>query len=109
MRPVMLVNGQQLPRGNVDQISYVCIVCYGIHWFKNTLDSRTVLGIALRKSNGMGGHYFMSLATDKYIHSNKWVEFPITNQVITKIHEYAKQDDQSYIRYEPFPLEYEGD
>ena len=38
----------------------------------------------------------MSLATDKCIHSNEWVEFPITNQVITKIYEYAKQDDRSH-------------
>ena len=37
------------------------------------MESRTIPAIALRESNGVGGHYFMSLESGRPIHANKWI------------------------------------
>ena len=58
----------------------------------NTPKSRSVGAIALRPKNSRGSYYFMSLATGKQIHSNNWVELPITQAVIDRVEYLATQE-----------------
>ena len=58
----------------------------------NTLENRTIPAIALWESNNNGGHYFMSLKTDKRIHCNKWVEMTITHHQVNRVHEIAEME-----------------
>ena len=55
--PSTIVEGRDKPRGDIDRIPYgaYALVYSGT---KNNMDSRTVPAIALRESNGVGGHYF---------------------------------------------------
>ena len=61
---------------------------------KNNLKARSVPVIALSESNDNGGHYFMSLFMGKRIHSYKWTELPITDEVITQVEALARTENQ---------------
>ena len=91
----MIVEGMQNPRYNVSRIAYgtYALVYIGT---TNTLDSRAVPAFALRESNNNGGHYFMSLKTDKRIHSNKWVEMSTTELQVNRVHELADIEGCDY-------------
>lgn len=59
----------------------------------NTLDARSVSAIALNSSNQHGGYYFMSLYSDRRIHSYEWKELPIDKEVINRVEELATEED----------------
>ena len=61
---------------------------------KNNMMSRSTPAIALKRSNDYGGHFFMSLDTGQEIHGSKWVEKPINEQVIARVHELAIRENQ---------------
>ena len=74
----------------------------------NTQKSRSVGAIALRPKNLHGSYYFMSLKTGRQIHSNNWIELPITQQVITHVEAIAKAegmppliDGELFFEWEP--------
>ena len=79
--PMTIVEGKSIPRGDINRIPYGAYAEVYVGT-KNTLDSRTVPGIALRESNGVGGHYFMSLESGRRLHSNKWVRMDISQDII---------------------------
>ena len=92
MSPATIVEGRQNPRDDIPRIPFgtYALVYTGT---TNTLDGRSTPCIALRESNNNGGHYFISLETGRRIHSNKWVEMPITNTQINRVHELASSSD----------------
>ena len=58
------------------------------------MTSRSVPAIALQESNDFGGFYFMSLETGKRIHSNKWSQLPIREDVVEKVQHLANFENQ---------------
>lgn len=60
----------------------------------NTMYKRSIPAIALRPSNNQGGYYFMSLNTGRQIHSYQWIELPIMEHVIQRVHFMAKKQNQ---------------
>ena len=63
----------------------------------NNMKSRAVPGVALRRSNNAGGHYFMSLYSGKRIHGYKWKELPIDDYVVSRVEELAEAEKQPII------------
>ena len=61
---------------------------------RNDMTSRSVPAIALQESNNFGGFYFMSLETGKRIHSNKWSQLPIREDVVKKVQHLADLENQ---------------
>ena len=60
----------------------------------NSMKSRTLPAIALKPSNEHGGYYFMSLVSGKRLHSYQWVEAPIPQEIIDRVHELAIKEKQ---------------
>ena len=60
----------------------------------NSMKSRAVPAIALRRSNNAGGHYFTSLHTGKIIRGYKWQELPLDEHVIERVEAMAEQEEQ---------------
>ena len=60
----------------------------------NNMKSRAVLGIALRRSNSAGGHYFMSLHSGKRIHGYNWDELPLDEYVTERVESLAAEQEQ---------------
>ena len=60
----------------------------------NNMKSRAVPGIALRRSNNAGGHYFMSLHSGKRIHGYSWDELPIDESVVERVESLAEEQGQ---------------
>ena len=58
------------------------------------MEARSIPAIALRESNDFGGDYFMSLILGKRFHSREWDKLPIRDEIIEKVHELAKKDNQ---------------
>ena len=58
----------------------------------NTQHSRSVGVVALNPSNEKGGYYFMSLRNGRKLHGLVWSEFPITEEVISRVEELVKKD-----------------
>jgi len=57
--------------------------------------SRYIRAIALYPSpSGHGSWYFMSLLSGKRIHRNSWVKLPATEDVIQRVNELAKEQNQ---------------
>ena len=53
----------------------------------NSLEPRTSGAIALRPyGNKQGGHYFLSLHTEKRILRNNWTELPMPNNIVDAVH-----------------------
>ena len=63
----------------------------------NNMKSRAVPGIALRRSNSAGGHYFMSLHSGKRIHGYNWDELPIDDYVIERVEALAMEQGQPLV------------
>ena len=63
----------------------------------NDMKSRAVHAIALRRSNGARGHYFMSLYPGKRIHGYSWDQLPIDGYVIERVESLAKDQGQPII------------
>ena len=92
MSPSTIVQG--LPKPNM---KYKRIV-YGSHALvyagtNNRLDARCIPAIALNSSNEHGGHYFMSLYSGKKLHSYKWEETPIDEEIINRVEELAEEEN----------------
>ena len=51
----------------------------------NYTNRRSILSIVLRKSNGRGGHSFVSLYTGKRLHSYESTELPIDKNFIEQV------------------------
>lgn len=58
------------------------------------MKARSVSGISLAPFNQWGGHYFMSLVSGKKIHGYKWIELPMGEDVITRVHKLAINEEQ---------------
>ena len=48
---------------------------------------RTVGEISIRSENEQGGYYFMSIDTDRKIHSYIWTELPINEQATQRVYD----------------------
>jgi len=58
----------------------------------NSMASRTVGAIALRPTeNAQGSHYFLSLATGRHIFRQRWMELPMPQDVIDRVHTLAQR------------------
>ena len=64
----------------------------------NNMKSRAVPGIALRRSNSSGGHYYMSLHSGKGIHGFIWDELPIDEYAIERVESLAAEQGQPLMR-----------
>ena len=94
MSPATIVEGK--PKVDFDQ-KRLPYGAYAQVWIgtKNNMTERAVPGIALRASNTKGGFYFMSLYTGKRINSYVWNELPISDKIVERIREMAKEQKQS--------------
>ena len=72
------------------------------------INRRSIPIISLRESNEDVGHFFMSMYTVKYIHSNDWVESHIDDEVVKRVEELAKIEKQptfdQYTMFEWAPI-----
>ena len=59
---------------------------------------RAVSVIALKVSNNAGGHYFMSLNSDRIIHGFKLKELSIDEHVIQRVKALAEEEEKHVIR-----------
>ena len=84
-KPKIDLNQKTLPYGAYAQV-----------WIgtKNNMTERAVPGIALKASNSDGSFYFMSLYTGKRIDSYVWEELPVSDEIIERVREIAKQQKQ---------------
>ena len=64
----------------------------------NTPKARNVGAIALYQADENGSWYFMSLETGKRLHSNNWIEVPISDDVIRRVNELGLQEGQTDMR-----------
>jgi hypothetical protein len=59
----------------------------------NSMATRTTGAIALRPTgNAQGGYYFLSLSSGRRLNRNHWTELPMPQEVITRVHDLARQD-----------------
>ena len=64
----------------------------------NTPKARTVVGIALYQADENGSWYFMSLETGERLHSNNWIELPISDDIIRRVNEMGLHEGQADMR-----------
>ena len=97
-----VVEGKNTPDLSMQRIRFGA---YAIVFLKitHTMKHRSVPGIALEYSNNHGVHYFMSLYMGKRINSNQWKELPITEEVIERVGELGKLQDQP-VMVDGFPV-----
>ena len=93
MSPSTIVEGK--PKLDL-QKKMICFGSYAIVYTDTTNDSkaRGEPGIALRKSNNAGGHYFMSLYSGRRIHGYSWDELPVDDYVIERVENLAEEQEQ---------------
>ena len=96
MSPAMIVEGKPKIDLNQKRLPYGA---YAQVWIgtKNNMTERAVPGIALKASNSKGGFYFMSLYTGRRINSYVWEVLPISDEIIERVGEIAKQQKQPKI------------
>lgn len=92
--PAAIVTGRGAPDFKYNNIVFgsYAMVHLGTN---NTMKPRSVPGIALGPSNEWGGQFFMSLFSGKRLHSYKYTELPIDDEVIRRVDELAKKEDQA--------------
>jgi hypothetical protein len=92
MSPSTIVQGKPNPDMNPKRIVHgsYAMVYIGT---KNNMTCRSMPAIALNPSNMHGGHYFMSLYSGKRLHSYKWDELPIDDDVINRVEELGDIED----------------
>ena len=60
----------------------------------NSMATRTTGAIALRPTgNAQGGYYFMSLTTGRRLNRNHWMELPMPQDVINRVHPLARRSN----------------
>jgi hypothetical protein len=96
LSPAAIVEGREKEDFNKPRISHgsYAMVHKGT---TNTMKRRSVPALALQHSNNRGGHYFMSLYTGKRLHSYNWIELPIDDEVIDRVHELAQNEGQKIL------------
>ena len=62
----------------------------------NTMYSRTIPAIVVRESNMNGRFCFMSLESGKRTHANKWVQLPISDNIIHKVHQLPENEGSNH-------------
>ena len=84
MIPSMIVEGKGNPNVNHKLITFgsYSMVYTGT---KNDMKRRSVLSIALNKSNDHKGHYSISIYTGKFLHSYQWTYITIDDEVIAQV------------------------
>ena len=68
-----------------------------IHLFEgtnNTQRSSSVVAVALNPSDEKGEYHFVSLRTGRKLHGFIWTELPIIEEVVTRVEEIDKEDNQ---------------
>ena len=60
----------------------------------NRMKSGTVGTITLRASNEYDSYYVMSLRTGRKLTSSKWTKLPIPDEVIHRVHDMSRQEQQ---------------
>ena len=70
---------------------------------KNDMTERSEHAISLGTLNDSGAHYFMSLKTGKKIKCHRWEELPITDDVIKRVEQLGKEQNQIKL-IDGFPL-----
>ena len=95
--PSLLVEGK--PKLDLGQ-AFIPFGAYALVYTgtDNTMNSRAVPAVALKRSNSAGGHYFMSLYTGKRIHGYKWKELPIDEYVIDRVETLAEEEKQPIMK-----------
>ena len=96
LSPSTIVTGSPKPDFSKEKIAWGS---YAMAYTQtsNNMQSRSIPAIALCESNERGGHYFMSLYSGKEIHSYKWKELPINDEVIDRVHELAISEKQKVL------------
>ena len=91
MSPASIATDKCKPDYNMPRISFdfFAMVYIGT---TNNMKSRAVPSIALNASNERGGNFFMSINTGIRIHSHKWKELPIIDEVINVVESLAKKE-----------------
>ena len=56
------------------------------------MEARTILAIALDRSNDQGAYYFMSILTGQRLHSRWWNEKPVSDEVIAQVEKLADKN-----------------
>ena len=93
MSPAAIVIGKHNPDMSRKRINFGAYAMVHIGT-TNTMKRRSVPSIALRESNENGGYFFMSLHTGKRLHSNKWDELPIDDEIIKAVENIAEEQGQ---------------
>ena len=70
----------------------------------NTMYSRTIPAIVVRESNMNGRFCFMSLESGKRTHANKWVQLPISDNIIHKVHQLPENEGSNHNQDESISL-----
>ena len=97
MSPAMIVYDKGNPDFNHDHIPFGSYAMVYIRT-KNDMKRRSVPDIALNESNNHGGHYFMSLYTEKRLHSYQFTEIQIDDDLIAQVIYLAEGEDTKKIK-----------
>ena len=93
MSPATIVLGRSRPDFSKKHIAFGAYAMI-YNGTANNMTSRTVPAIALKPSNQHGGSFFMSLLTGQRLHAYLWQELPISDEVINRVEELAKAENQ---------------
>ena len=94
MSPRAIVTGQEVDYMKHCQLEFGTYVQTHEH-SDNTMQSRTTGAIAMRPTgNEQGGYYFFSLSTGRRLNRNRWTVLPMPNEVIDRVHHFARSVQQ---------------
>ena len=91
--PATIVEGSPKPDLSYDRPIFGSY-CIAYTSTTNDMKPRAVPSIALKSADGYMRHYFMSLHSGKQIHSKKWTELPIDQEVIDRVEELGADEGQ---------------
>ena len=93
MGPSTIVLGKPAP-----DVSRKCAVfgsyVMGFTRTKNDMTERSEKAISLGTQKDSGAHYFMSLRSGKRIKCHRWEELPITQEIIDRVEDLAREENQ---------------
>ena len=93
MGPSTIVLGKPAPDVSRKSAVFGCYVM-GFTRTRNDMTERSEEAISLGTLNDSGAHYFMSLKTGRKIKCHRWEELPITDEVIERVENLAKEEKQ---------------
>ena len=97
MSPAGIVEGRMLPNANKKMIIFGAYALVYVQT-SNDMKTRAIPAIAVQPSNNGDGHYFMSLQSGQKIHSSKWKELPINDEVVNRVESIAKKEGRPMLR-----------